>query len=128
MHLYPTVLGADAAELRTQPWTLLRDRDELTPSLWSYIDVLDLADALVLGVQSDLPGHEVFYIASPDNVGGRDLAAAVREHYGETIEVRALDRVDASGISSAKACRLLGWRPSRSWRDHLAADGTPLHR
>ncbi len=107
---------------------LLRDRDELTPSLWSYIDVLDLADALVLGVQSDLPGHEVFYIASPDNVGGRDLAAAVREHYGDTIEVRALDRVDASGISSAKACRLLGWRPSRSWRDHLAADGTPLRR
>ena len=74
-------------------------------------------------MESTLPGHEVFYIASPDNVGGRDFAAAVREHYGDRIELRALDRVDASGISSAKAQRMLGYRPTRSWRDHLDDDG-----
>lgn len=107
---------------------LLRDRSKLTPSLWAYIDVLDLADALVLAVQGDLVGHEVFYIASPDNVGGRDFAAALREHYGEAIELRPLERVDASGISSAKAQRLLGWNPKRSWRDHLDDHGNPLAR
>ena len=80
----------------------------------------------MLATTSDLPGHEVFYIASPDNVGGRDLAAAVREHYGDAIEVRALSRVDGSGISSAKAERLLGYRPTRSWRDHLSERGEPL--
>lgn len=105
---------------------MLRDRSELSASLWSYIDAEDLADAIVLAVQTDLPGHEVFYIASPDNVGGRDLAAAVREHYGDAIEVRALSRPDASGISSAKAERLLGYRPTRSWRDHLSERGEPL--
>lgn len=102
---------------------LIRDRTELTPSLWSYIDADDLADAIVLAAESDLPGHEVFYIASPDNVGGRDFAAAVREHYGDRIELRALARPDASGISCAKAQRLLGYRPSRSWRDYLDAHG-----
>jgi len=107
---------------------LLRDRSKLTPSLWAYIDVFDLADALVLAVQGDLVGHEVFYIASPDNVGGRDFAAALREHYGEAIELRPLERVDASGISSAKAQRLLGWNPKRSWRDHLDDHGNPLAR
>ncbi len=107
---------------------LLADRDALTPSLWSYIDVEDLADAIVLAVQNELPGHEVFYIASPDNVGGRDLAAAVRQHYGDAIEVRALSRPDASGISIAKAERLLGYSPRRSWRDHLEPDGRPRAR
>ncbi|MCY7364429.1 MAG: NAD(P)-dependent oxidoreductase [Frankiaceae bacterium] len=105
---------------------MLRDRSELSASLWSYIDAEDLADAIVLAVQTDLPGHEVFYIASPDNVGGRDLAAAVREHYGAAIQVRELSRPDASGISSAKAERLLGYRPTRSWRDHLTERGEPL--
>ena len=104
---------------------LLADRDLLTSSLWAYIDALDLADALVQAVESDLPGHEVFYIASPDNVGGRDLAAATREHYGDRIAIRELARPDASGISSAKAERLLGYRPTRSWRDHLTETGEP---
>jgi len=105
---------------------LLADRSLTSEGIWSYIDAEDLADAIVLAVASDLPGHEVFYIASPDNVGGRDLAAAMAEHYGEQIEVRPLSRPDASGISCAKAERLLGYRPTRSWRDHLDEQGRPL--
>jgi UDP-glucose 4-epimerase len=101
----------------------VRDPAVLSPNLWSYIDLYDLADALVLAVQSDLPGHEVFYIASPDNVGGRPLAEMVKTYYGDAIEVRALARPDASGISSAKAMRLLGWQPKRSWRDYLDEQG-----
>jgi nucleoside-diphosphate-sugar epimerase len=34
--------------------------------------------------------------------------------------------VDASGISIAKARRLLGWNPTRSWRDYLDEDGRAL--
>ncbi len=49
----------------------VRDASNLSPNFWSYIDVYDLADAIVLAVESDLPDHEVFYIASPDNVGNR---------------------------------------------------------
>ena len=101
----------------------VRDASVLSPNLWSYIDVYDLADALVLAVQSDLKGHEVFYIASPDNVGGRPFAEMVRKHYGDKLEIRALDREDASGISSAKAMKLLGYSPKRSWRDYLDAEG-----
>ena len=48
----------------------LRDPDEESASFWAYIDVYDLADALRLAAESDLPGHEVFYIASPDNCAG----------------------------------------------------------
>lgn len=101
----------------------VRDASVLSANLWSYIDALDLADAIVLAVESDLPGHEVFYIASPDNVGNRDFGQTLRQFYGDTIELRPTGRVDASGISCAKAHRMLGWRPSRSWRDYLDDEG-----
>ena len=101
----------------------VRDPAVLSPNFWSYIDVYDLADAIVLAVEATLPGHEVFYIASPDNVGGRPFAAMVRKYYGDKLEIRPLAREDASGISSAKAMRMLGYAPKRSWRDYLDADG-----
>ena len=92
-------------------------------NLWSYIDAYDLADALRLAAESDLPGHEVFYIASPDNSVGRPLAELVRRHFGDAIELRALDREDASGISCARAAQMLGYAPSRSWHDYLTDAG-----
>ncbi len=106
----------------------IRDSSVLSPNLWSYVDVYDLADAIVLATGSDLPGHEVFYIASPDNVGGYDFAEIFTKYYGGRIELRELDRPDASGISSAKAQRLLGWTPTRSWRDYLDSEGRALPR
>ncbi|MGW0805427.1 NAD-dependent epimerase/dehydratase family protein [Nonomuraea sp. NPDC002799] len=106
----------------------VRDDTELGAGLLSYIDVYDLADAIVLAAESELPGHEVFYIASPDNAGGHDFAAAVRRAHGDQVELRPLARPDASGISCAKAHRLLGWNPKRSWRDYLDENGHARQR
>jgi UDP-glucose 4-epimerase len=101
----------------------LRDADEESASFWAYIDVYDLADALRLAAESDLPGHEVFYIASPDNCAGRPLAEMMSRLHPE-VELRELDREDASGTSSARAVEMLGYAPTRSWRDYLTEDGT----
>jgi UDP-glucose 4-epimerase len=105
----------------------LRDPEGTEPSLglWSYIDVYDLADSMRLAVESDLDSHEVFYIASPDNYANRPLIELTRHFHGDKIPIREpLPREDASGISCAKAERLLGYAPSRSWRDYLLEDGT----
>jgi UDP-glucose 4-epimerase len=104
----------------------LRDPAEPSGNLWSYIDAYDLAEALRLAAESELPGHEVFYIASPDNSAGRPLSQLVRRHFGDAIELRPTEREDASGISSAKAVALLGYAPTRSWRDYLSPDGVLL--
>ena len=120
------VQNADNYEVNLGPQ--IRDASVLSPNLWSYIDVDDLADAIVLATESELPGHEVFYIASPDNVGGRDFGEILKKYYGDQIELRPTDRIDASGISSAKAQRMLGWVPKRSWRDHLDENGRALTR
>jgi UDP-glucose 4-epimerase len=104
----------------------LRDpEDTPSASFWSYIDVYDLADALRLAAESALDRHEVLYIASPDNHANRPLAELIRHHHGDAVEVREpLPREDASGISCAKAERVLGYAPTRSWRDYLWEDGT----
>ena len=108
--------------------SVLRDPEaEPSASLWAYIDVYDLADALGLAAQSQLDIHEVFYIASPDNHANRPLADIIRHHHGDSIPVREpLARPDASGIDISKARRLLGYDPQRSWRDYLSEEGELL--
>ena len=93
---------------------------------WPYIDVRDLAEAVRLAAESDLAGHEAFYVAAPDTAGGVDLHASWRSaNPGSTTELRPISRPDASGINSGKAQRLLGWQATRSWRDYLTGTGEP---
>ena len=119
-----TVHNEDNYETNLGP--LVRDPSITNANFRSYIDVYDLADAIVLATESDLPGHEVFYIANPDNAGGHDFADVLRKYYGEEIELRDLDRVDSGGISTEKARRMLGWEAKRSWSDYLDKDGRAL--
>jgi nucleoside-diphosphate-sugar epimerase len=101
----------------------VRDESVLSPNLWSYIDAYDLADAIVLATESDLPGHDVFYIASPDNVTGKDFGELLNKYYGDKISLKPVDRPDSSGISTAKAQKILGYTPKRSWKDYLDQNG-----
>ena len=114
----------DEASYERNLGPIVRDPSVLIANYCSYVDVYDLCDAVILAIETDLPGHEVFYVASPDTIGGHPLVETVRRHYGaDGIEFRAAEREDASAISSAKARRLLGWAPRRSWRDYLDAQG-----
>ena len=108
--------------------SLVRGSAGPSGNLWSYVDVFDLADAIVLASESSLPGHEVFYIAAADNIGSRNFEEILRQNYGSQIELRAIARPDASGISCEKAQRLLGWTPRRSWKDYLDAEGRSISR
>jgi hypothetical protein len=76
-----SVVWEGNAEVSLGP--LLRDpAANQTPNVHSYIDVYDLADAILAAAESDLPGHEVIYIASPDNVGNHDFTDLLRNVYG----------------------------------------------
>ena len=106
----------------------VRDKEHTLyqPGMWAYIWVHDLAEAIVLAAAATDPEngsvkrqHQVVYIAAEDNAGGRDLRVAVEKQYSGAVPVKPLARVDASGISSAKANKLIGWRARTSWRDWL---------
>jgi nucleoside-diphosphate-sugar epimerase len=114
----------DASSYEPNLGPIVRDPSVLVGNYASYVDVYDLVEATILAIECDLPGHEVFYVASPDTIGGHPLEEIVRRHHGHArVEIRPLDRPDASAIDSSKASRLLGWQPKRSWRDYLDDDG-----
>jgi nucleoside-diphosphate-sugar epimerase len=113
-------------ERSLRPWLSDPLSGPPSESFWSYIDVYDLAHALRLAAECSLDGHDVMYVAAPDNGAGRPLAELVEHHFGAEVEVRDSGRADAGGISSAKAEQLLGWRAQRSWRDYLSTDGALL--
>jgi UDP-glucose 4-epimerase len=108
-------------ELSIGPW--LR---EPTPSegFWTYVDAYDLADAIRLAAEAATPGHEVVYVASPDIASHERLETlADRFHGAAAPEIRPSDEPRPNGISIAKARRLLGYDPRRSWRDYLDDGG-----
>src|SRR5829696_741926 len=108
-------------ELNIGPW--LRE-PAMSEGFWAYIDVYDLADAIRLAAEAATPGHEVTYIASPDVASHESLEALVRRFHGDAApEIRPSDEPRPNGISIAKARRLLGYDPRRSWRDYLDDDG-----
>lgn len=119
------VQDADTYPRNLEP--MLRDRSTPNVAGWPYIDAFDLAEAVRLALETDLDGHEVFYIAAPDTIGGRDLHQSWKAAFPDsTTELRPVSRPDASGLDCGKAERLLGWRATRTWRDYLDDNGDPL--
>ncbi len=109
-------------ELSIGPW--LRE-PTASEGFWAYIDVYDLADAIRLAAEAATPGHEVVYIASPDIASHESLEELARRFHGaDAPEIRRSDEPRPGGISIAKARRLLGYDPQRSWRDYLDDGGS----
>ena len=103
---------------------MVREPFTPSPAFWAYTDNDDLAEAIALATTAEVRGHELLYVAQPDNATGRPLADLVATvHPDADVELRPTDRPDASGIDSSKAQRLLGWQPTRSWRDVLDDQG-----
>jgi UDP-glucose 4-epimerase len=116
----------DSASYAADLGPLIRAGEPRGVAGWPYIDVGDLAEAVRLAAESDLPEHEAFYIAAPDTIGGVELHASWRlANPGSATDLRPVSRPDASGIDSGKAQRLLGWQPTRGWRDYLTDSGEP---
>jgi UDP-glucose 4-epimerase len=104
----------DAASYTADLGPLIRAGQPRGVAGWPYIDVLDVAGAVRLAAESDLPGHEAFYIAAADTMGGVDLHASWRiANPGSATQLRPISRPDASGIDSGKAQRLLGWQDGK---------------
>ncbi|WP_280537177.1 NAD(P)-dependent oxidoreductase [Halopenitus sp. POP-27] len=83
------------------------------------VEESDVAGADDDGTPAAIAGHEAFNCAAPDNALGEPLRELLRDHYGRLPADCSVEG-DASAYATAKADRLLGWNPTRSWRD--AAD------
>ncbi|OLT38632.1 oxidoreductase [Actinomadura sp. CNU-125] len=98
------------------------DRPELgSVSLFNYLDARDAGAMLLTLVEalSELPNGEVFFASAADALARKPLAELLPSLLPETAPFAAALTGTAPAFSAAKAGRLLGWRPARSWRTEL---------
>ena len=115
--------GVPVASLRL-PWVqfpgeyrcLNADPGTAVSTYWSYVDVRDVADAVTVALDASFEGHEAVNVAAADNYRGRPTVDLFAEAFGRVPEECAL-RGEASAHSTAKAADLLGWSPTREWRE-----------
>jgi nucleoside-diphosphate-sugar epimerase len=88
---------------------------------WAYVDVREVCEAVARSLEVEGVSHEAFILSAPDTTSDAPTAELVAEHYPDTPWVRDKDAYLSSGpfvslLDCSHVQRVLGWRPSRSWR------------
>ena len=97
------------------PWPAPTPEKPLTLVMWAYADPRDVIEAHVLGLQAEVQGHEAFLIAQPSNRLAEPTVDLIKANFGDQVEIRGSLEGNASVISTAKAQRMLGWKPRYDW-------------
>jgi nucleoside-diphosphate-sugar epimerase len=112
---FPGINFDSSYELIRQRWNDPKGR---AGGFWAYIDARDAAMACRLALEAKFTGHELMIVAAP--------RSSMREPTDELIEkylsVKKLDAAltgNWSGVSSAKAERLLGFTAQHLWERYL---------
>lgn len=83
---------------------------------WGWSDIEESAAACRLALEKEWDGHEAFFINGADTFLEIPTEEAIAQAYPEA-EIRTPLPGYMSAISTAKAERILGWKPQRTWRD-----------
>ncbi|MFE6735401.1 NAD-dependent epimerase/dehydratase family protein [Microbacterium sp. NPDC057650] len=93
------------------------------PAVFNYVDARDVADfcGTLLEAMGDIPNAETFFVGADDALAREPLADLVPQYFPGTEEAAARLTGTAPAFSNARARRMLGWSPTRSWRTELSA-------
>lgn len=91
------------------------------PAVFNYVDARDVAGFVdrLLEALPEIPNGETFFVGADDALAREPLAELVPRFHPGTDAVAAVLTGTAPAFSSAKAARVLGWRPRYSWRTEL---------
>ncbi|MGW8482077.1 NAD-dependent epimerase/dehydratase family protein [Microbacterium sp. NPDC055903] len=92
------------------------------PALFNYVDARDVAgfaDTLLAGM-AEIPNGEVFFVGAADALARAPLADLLPQFHPGTADAAATLTGTLPAFSTAKATRLLGWRPQHDWRTELS--------
>jgi UDP-glucose 4-epimerase len=84
-------------------------------NLWSYTDVRDAAQGVVLASEYLEPGYERFILAADDTVMSTPTSELVQRHHPTSRLTRRLGMHETL-FSNEKAKRMLGYSPQFGWR------------
>lgn len=85
-------------------------------NLWSYTDVRDAAQGVILAAEFAAPGYERFILAADDTAMAAPTDALISRHH-PTSRLRKEFGTHESLFSNEKAKRMLGFAPRFGWRD-----------
>jgi nucleoside-diphosphate-sugar epimerase len=94
---------------------------------WTYIDARDAAATCRLAVEAKFKGHEVFIASAPKNCMIQPTLELVKKHLPHGARIKKIAGTHWSCVDSAKARRMLGFKPEHLWQDYLE-EGRPKHR
>ncbi|KTG07891.1 UDP-glucose 4-epimerase [Haloprofundus marisrubri] len=106
----------DREDLRENRPLSALDLDAGVGNFWSYVDVRDVASLVATALDIGVAGHEAFHAVAAENYLDVATLDAVEERFGALPDDCNVEG-EASALSTAKADRMLDWRPSHSWRD-----------
>jgi len=91
------------------------------PALFNYVDARDVASFIdtLLGTLGDIPNAETFFVGADDALAREPLADLLPRFVPGSDELASVLTGTAPAFSNAKARRMLGWRPTRTWRGEL---------
>ncbi len=113
-----------AGALTQQGHTVLDRLDDpglSAPALFNYVDARDVAafTDMLLAALDDIPNGERFFVGADDALARRPLSELLPEFHPGTEHAAAALTGTSPAFSSGKAARLLGWRPTRTWRTEM---------
>lgn len=88
-------------------------------NLWGYVDVRDVAQAVRLGLDSEVTGAEVCIVAAADTVMNKPSADLMAEVYPDVPLRRPLEGRETL-LAIERARELLGYSPEHSWTGHVS--------
>jgi nucleoside-diphosphate-sugar epimerase len=94
------------------------------PALFNYVDARDVADFLdtLLQKMDTIPNGETFFVGAADALATEPLATLLPRFVPGSAALAAGLTGTSPAFSIAKAKRLLGWEPKRTWRTELAEE------
>ncbi|MGH6922084.1 MAG: NAD-dependent epimerase/dehydratase family protein [Geminicoccaceae bacterium] len=102
-----------------------RGSDLMNYHLWTYVAPEDVARAFQLALALPEVRFESFFISAADGLNARPTLELVRERYGFLPEIRRPELYErlptASVLDGSRAREVLGFAPSRDWRQMLAS-------
>ncbi len=89
---------------------------------WTYIDARDAATTCRLALEAKFKGHEVFIASAPKNCMIQPTLELVKKYLPKGAKIKKMAGTHWSCVDSAKARRMLGFKPQHVWQDYLKED------
>jgi nucleoside-diphosphate-sugar epimerase len=113
---FPGIIFDFSYEIVRQRWNDPKGR---AGGFWAYIDARDAATACRLAVETKFTGHEVMIVAAPQSSMKLPTDELVRKYLSAEIKITPGLTGNWSGVSSAKAERMLRFKTEHSWERYI---------